>query len=143
MNKFNTTFRLGLQRSSTDKMSLYKCKCGGCNKGWWSSCANSFLSHSLTAGCFFPHCLGLQAVPSSYVWCLGCSAPLFQVSPSPPLAPLSLSLCRPPPAHTGADNKRVRRDISAAAKPQRGARSCERSTHAEVTQSVVTMQVAS
>lgn len=96
MNKFNTTFRLGLQRSSTDKMSLYKCKCGGCNKGWWSSCANSFLSHSLTAGCFFPHCLGLQAVPSSYVWCLGCSAPLFQVSPSPPLAPLSLSLCPPP-----------------------------------------------
>lgn len=59
----------------------------------------------------------------------------FQVSPSS-------TRSAPLPAHAGADNKGVHRGISAAAKAQRGARSCERSTHAEVTHLVVTRRVA-
>ena len=55
-----------------------------------------------------------------------------------PLPPLSASL----PAHAGADNEGVHRGISASAKAQRGAGSCERSTHAEVTHFVVTRRAA-
>lgn len=91
MNKFNTTFRLGHQRSSTDKMSLYKCKCGGCNKGRWSSCANSFLSHSLTAGCFFPTVLAFKQF----------LAPMSGVL----VAVLPCSKCPPPPAPRSAPSR--------------------------------------
>lgn len=74
--------------------------------------------------------------PSLFSW-LPCSPVQVSAPPAPPLPP-----CAPLPAHAGADNKGVHRGISAAAKAQRGARPCERSTHAEVTHLVVTRQVA-
>lgn len=128
---------------------LYKCKYGWI-RGWWSFCSPHRYLSLITAFCptrgqqvlFFPLLLGLRTVPSSSVWCLGCHAPPPPL-PSPVQVPPLPSLC--PPlllAHAGADNKGVHRGISAAASAQRGARSCERSTHAEVTHSVVTRRVA-
>lgn len=68
------------------------------------------------------------AAPPPYT-CPSCSS--APVSPPPPLQ-----------AHAGADNEvECTRGISAAAKAQRGAGSCERSTHAEVTHSLVTRRV--
>lgn len=125
---------------------LYKCKCGWI-RGWRSFCSPYRYLSLITAFCptrgqqvlFFPLLLGLRTVPSSSVWCLGCHAPPLQPSPSasPPISLPPLLL-----AHAGADNKGVHRGISVAASAQRGARSCERSTHAEVTHSVVTRRVA-
>ena len=80
--------------------------------------------------------LGLQTVPKSGFLV----AMLPRPSAPPPRA--FHPLCSPLPAHAGADNTGVHRGISAAAKAQRDAPSCERSTHAEVTHLVVTRRVA-